>query len=513
MLRKACVELPVFALQLLLRANPAWRTEPTVLLPEERPLAPILEVNRAARSAGIQAGMKYATALSVLPGLQAGTVSSAEQEKVVNELTTLLFSYSPHVEAWDATPGVFWLDAGGLKRLWGSLSCWAGEVGSALSERGLYSRVAIGYRRSATFIAAKSATTGKHSECENPDRELAQVRSASLSLLPLPGAAIQRLDRLGIRTIGEFLALREGSIKVRFGVEAARIYRFLTAENELPIESAEPEAVFRGERELPGLKNLEVIVEHAAPLIDELVQRLRVRGKRAAALLFHLHDEQGIHCNHTVRPAEPTGDSYFLCKLFALRLYTVALHARVVHLSIELTPAEDLPGQRLLFEDRSHVIRSAGKAFAMLRAELGNHALVRILPADSHMPEERFRLVSVESDGSEFFQIDGTSHRPGVSDSTGPAAALSPVTSLAAPPPAPPMPMPPPAPAVRRILLEAHTLSTLPAGRRYGPYRIAGRWWRGEAGRSYFFVEAEDSGRILWVYREKETWHLHGYLE
>jgi len=51
--RVACVDVPALALQLVLRAHPEWAQDPVVIVTDDRPRAPIVWANRAARAVGI----------------------------------------------------------------------------------------------------------------------------------------------------------------------------------------------------------------------------------------------------------------------------------------------------------------------------------------------------------------------------------------------------------------------------------------------------------------------------
>ena len=74
----ACVSLPAFPLQLLLRRQPAWSKLPVAVVDEDQPQGTILWVNERARRARILPGHRYAHALALSPELRAGEVPSAE---------------------------------------------------------------------------------------------------------------------------------------------------------------------------------------------------------------------------------------------------------------------------------------------------------------------------------------------------------------------------------------------------------------------------------------------------
>ena len=65
--RMACIDLPAFPLQLLLRRHPEWREHPAAVVDADKPQGVILWVNEHARSMRIRPGMRYAAGLSLAP--------------------------------------------------------------------------------------------------------------------------------------------------------------------------------------------------------------------------------------------------------------------------------------------------------------------------------------------------------------------------------------------------------------------------------------------------------------
>src|SRR5688572_6554628 len=83
----ACVDLPAFPLQLLLRRHPEWITLPAAVVAEDKPQGLILWVNEKARHFGVLPGLRYAAAFSLAKGLRAGEVAPAEIKKAITSLT------------------------------------------------------------------------------------------------------------------------------------------------------------------------------------------------------------------------------------------------------------------------------------------------------------------------------------------------------------------------------------------------------------------------------------------
>ena len=153
--RLACVSIAALPLQLLLQAEPEWLNHPAVVVEDDRPQAPVLFLNERARAFGVRTGQRYATALALTSDLRAGTMSQLKIDRRVHALADCLRRYSPHVEPSTETPGVFWLDAQGLNRLYPSLHDWAQAVRLALQRAGFRATIAVGFTRFGVYALAK----------------------------------------------------------------------------------------------------------------------------------------------------------------------------------------------------------------------------------------------------------------------------------------------------------------------------------------------------------------------
>src|SRR5262245_64072949 len=67
----ACVDLPAFPLQLLLRQHPEWVPYPAAVVAEDKPQGLILWVNEKGGEIGVLPGLRYGVSLSFAPGILA----------------------------------------------------------------------------------------------------------------------------------------------------------------------------------------------------------------------------------------------------------------------------------------------------------------------------------------------------------------------------------------------------------------------------------------------------------
>src|SRR3990172_666148 len=154
--RLACVDLPAFPLQLLLRRHPDWAGCPAAVVAEDKPQGLVLWVNEAAREFGVLPGLRYAAAFSLAATLRAGEVAPAESERAIADLTERLLRFTPEVEPSAQEPGVFWLNGSGLQHLYASPRKWAGAIDKDLRAQGFTLNLAVGFTRFGSYAVAKA---------------------------------------------------------------------------------------------------------------------------------------------------------------------------------------------------------------------------------------------------------------------------------------------------------------------------------------------------------------------
>src|SRR5579859_2421804 len=220
--RLACAELPALPLQLLLRDQPAWRRHPSAVVAEDLPQSPVLWVNAPAREGGIAPGLRYGSALAIVPDLRAAVVAPADIVRAVDAVAGRLRHFSPDVEPAREEPGVFWLDASGLQHLHASLDRWAEGIRSDLARAGYDAAVVVGFTRFGTYAAAR-VTRGVRVFAE-PAEECAAACGVLLRDLHLPPEMLDALGRLGVRTVNDLLRLPAGGLLERFGLAWAGVH-------------------------------------------------------------------------------------------------------------------------------------------------------------------------------------------------------------------------------------------------------------------------------------------------
>ena len=512
-MRIACVDIPAFPLQLLLRREPAWRELPVVVVDEDRPQGTVLWASDGARACRVLPGQRYATALALAPGLRAGVVPPEEIGAAQDAIAAKLHTLSPEVmRAPD--PGTYWLGGAGLASLYPSATAWGKAMAAVLGEQGLAGVVVVGFSRFATYAVARALGRGLagvtggaapetrvHVHARDVDEREA-ARAVPLDRLDVDPSLRDALARLGVTTLGQMVRLPGGGILERFGAEAHRLYQLAAGEGWDPLAPEPPpeapdEQVYLDDPE----SDAERLVFASKAALDRLLTRLADDRRALAALYLELQLQHGVGRHERrvdcIKPAAATLDGRSLLGLVRLRLEHMPPVAGVIAIRVWADDVAATREQLALFAEKPRRdLRAADAALARLRAELGDDAIVRAVLRPGHLPEARYGWERLDTVVAPHPRRD----RPHV---------------LVRRVLAKPQLLPPQSPQVRD---DGWVLAGLEHGaitRVVGPYVVTGGWWTGgEVAREYHFADTR-RGECLWLFydRTRRRWFQHGAVE
>jgi protein ImuB len=498
----------------LIQERPEWRRHPAAVVAADQPQAVVLWVNEKAARAGVRPGHRYAAALALAGDLRAGVVSSARIERGVARIGERLHLHSPHVEPAEADPGAFWLDASGLSRIYPSLESWAQSIRADLARAGFSSRVVVGFSRFATYALAKSQEHARARVLATAEEEQAAARGVPLAWLGLVPSVRDALEQLGVRTVGDLLALPAEQLQERWGRPLHLLHRLAAGETSDPLHPRKVEAPLERSILLDAPDaSAERLLLYAGRLLDAVLVELARRCQALAALSLRLRLDRMGERVETIRPAAPTLDARQILGLIRLRLETVSLPAGVEEILLAATGAGATAEQLRIFARQTR--RDAGaaaRAFARLRARFGEGTVVRAALRQGHLPEACFEWQPLNALPSE-----SAASRPqplqSQSPASGPRAPASGPRALVRriyekPLALPPRPRSEPDGWLLRGLVHGRV------SRLVGPYVYAGAWWRRLVQRDYYYAQM-DRGELLWIYydRVRRRWFLHGRVE
>ncbi len=495
--RMACVELPAFPLQLLLKRHPGWADRPVAVVDRDQPQGVVLWVNEPARAAGVRGGMRYAAGLSLARTLHAGEVPPGEIEQGVTGVLARLRRFSPGVEPCRDEPGVFWLDASGLSHLYASLRQWADEITAALRTGGLQATAVVGFTRFGTYAIARTVTAGERAAVvRDAARERVLAGQTPLDRLGIDPALRDSLAKLGVRTVRAFLQLPPAGLRRRFGPEAQRLHRLAAGDLQVPLQPLRVTDPLAAQHYFDAAEtDVQRLLFCVKRLLDRLLSAVAERREQLAGLTLHLRLDSGASHAEQVRPAAPTSDVGQLLNLVRLRLETLALSAGVTELRVTGRAVRTAAAQQGLFVERPRRdLAAANRALARLRAEFGDDAVLRARLTEGHLPEAQFAWEPLAA----------------LARSAPREIACRPLVRRihARPLPLPPRPRHEPDGWLVRGGVSGHVRDLA------GPYLVSGGWWRSAVHREYYFARMRD-GDVLWIYydRPHRRWRWQGQVQ
>ncbi|MBK0399591.1 DNA polymerase Y family protein [Limibaculum sp. M0105] len=493
--------------------------QPFAVTAQEAGTLRLVSVNRAAAAAELAAGMVLTDARAICPGL---ATRPAEPERLADFRRALVRwagRFSPTVGLDTAEPGAgaLLLDATGVAHLFGGEADMLSGLLTGLGKQGLSARAAMADNRGAAWALAHF---GRERAVVVPR---GQVRAAlgplPVSALRLEPATAEALAATGLRTIGDVAGVPRGALARRFGVETMRrLDQALGIEPE-PVTALRATPVFAARLTLPEPIGLvSDVMAGLERLLERVCHHLEREQRGARAMRLSARRVDGADQTAMIRLARPMRDPMRLRALFQPKVEAIEAGFGIDALRLEAIEAEALPpaqtgaalhggaptqGQRRATEDDR-----LADLIARVGNRIGFEAVIRLLPAESHIPERAFIMAAAAWSGPGDWQ---PRHDPNGREHAARPITLFPPEPVTELDPGQSAPIHPPA----RFRWRGRTLATL---RATGPERIAPEWWwddpawRGGA-RDYWRVETAEGPR-LWLFHTPQAnwpaWHVQG---
>ncbi len=343
-----------------------------------------------------------------------------------------------------------------------------------------------------TPLAAQvGARCGEPFVVTNQAQLIGRLTAMPLAPLRWPDDLVQRLARMGVRTIGQALRLPRAGFARRFGADQLAELDRLTGRNADPRPHFQPRERFRRRRELTyEMESKATILAALAPMLVDLGRFLEARQVGITELECRMRHRHAPPSVCVMRLAAPQADVARLTELLGERLNALVLPEPVR--SCELRsgwPVLRELSSNPLWQPGEYGGGAAGSQSSQLlerlRARLGHEAVYGLQVLQGHRPERAWRLCEPNKQSTEAVVPWGAFRRP--------------LWLLPTP----------------RQLEERNGVP-----RRRGTLRFSGDverietgWWDGgEIGRDYYTV-FDIYGVQLWIFRERadpHRWFLHG---
>lgn len=309
----ACIFVPDFPAEAILRAEPELRAQAVAVLEGRPPLQKVFALNEKARCSGIEAGM---TKLQVeaSSNLVLRSRSLSQEEAAHAALLDCTQSFSPVIE--DAACDTILLDLAGLECLFGPLPKIVRDVARRASDLGLEANVSVASNPDAALLAARGycgvtvIPAGEEADRLGnlplnvlfPDHcEQEQQKKAEQFL--------ETLSRWGVRNLRALAALPEIAISERLGQEGVQLQKLARGNISRKLVPVEPPLIFEESVEVEYplllLEPLALLLQH---MLDQLCARLAARALATQELRLRLELEPGYLADEAIESCDSESD-------------------------------------------------------------------------------------------------------------------------------------------------------------------------------------------------------------
>jgi protein ImuB len=380
-----CALVPAYKVEVARLTQPELRACP-VIVADRLERGHVLDLDASAHELGVRAGMTLLQAGAHFHGsAQAPRIvvdDPARNRALWERVLDALDAASPLVE--DSAEGTALIEMRGIE---GTPERWLASVRTALAEIGLPFAAALGHNRFVARVAALVADGA----IVTPGTTSALLGPLPLHVLGLDEATIERLELLGIRSLGELAALPHGPFVRRFGPEAKHWHAWARGVDDTPL-IPRPRAL-RIDRTLFGEGTAEredQLLFALRSLIARVCDDVAYIGKRCGLLRLHLECEDGTLHELLAQLAQPTALPTTMFDLLRAKLEGTTLHSPVVGLRLGAERFEEAGSPLGLFATGDPDPENVAIALARLEAALGEQHVLRARIHDGFRYESRF---------------------------------------------------------------------------------------------------------------------------
>jgi nucleotidyltransferase/DNA polymerase involved in DNA repair len=411
-----CLWIPTFELRLeLVRAPELDATSVALLAPGEGTRRTLWQVSERGAESGARPGQLLSQAISLCPSLTLLEPDPTHYDAAQEELVETLMDLSPVVEP--AGPGRVFLGMDGLERLHGPPPH---QVRVALQSllrlfpRPLVASTRVG-RATGKFGAwVASARSRPGRPVLIPEDKLPDfLAGCPVSVLPVDPLMIQRLERLGISTLAELIALPEPALVGQFGNQGRKALEWSTGRRIDPVRPLHRPRPIRVSLSFPApagrTETLHGALDH---LMEKALARPVRRGRSVQGVRLRARLEGGGSWSVESVIREPTARKDALTFPLRGKMALSPPPRAVESLAVELFQFGPATSQPSFFQRKEEAGRESEsmdmeegmvppalqEAIRELKLKLGFSPLYRVVEMDpwSRIPERRYALLNFE---------------------------------------------------------------------------------------------------------------------
>jgi protein ImuB len=477
--------------------QPRLKNVPFVLRASAHGRMIITATNMAAEMKGLSIGMALADARVIIADLEVLDDKPDLADTLLHRIAEWCIRFTP-VVAVDLPDGLL-LDVTGCSHLWGGDSSYVFDIVKKLNAAGYDVRAAMADTIGAAWGIARF---GKEPLVSIRGQHIDALMCLPAEALRLEADTVERLHKLGLHQVRQFITMPRSSLRRRFGQHfIMRLDMALGQEIETinPVKPIEPY-----QERLPCLEpivtatGIEIALRQ---LLETLCIRLRQEQKGLRKAIFKGYRVDGKIEQVDIGTHRPSYNVHHLLKLFEMKLPTIEPALGIELFILEAPKVEDhLPLQEKMWEGSGGLEDTRlSELIDRLASKLGMQAVHRYVPDEHYWPERSFKpALSLQ-------EKPATTWR---TDKPRPVQLLHLPERIEVTAPIPDYP-----PMLFRYKGEVHQVV-----RADGPERIEQEWWLQQGQhRDYYRVEDEE-GHRYWLFRlghyhdKTYQWFIHGFF-
>ncbi len=441
----------------------------------------VIAVDERARAAGVEVGMARREAEALCPEAVVLERDVAEETRRFEPVVEAIEGVIPRVEIVE--PGLVFVPIDGAIRYYG------GEEGvvAAVEEVVGAGQIGVADGPFAARWAAVSARPGQPRIVTDTAAFLASLDVATLGIDEM----VATFRWLGVTTLGALARLPRAAVASRFGPSGLEAHRLASGEAQMVQPRTIPAELAVEERFDEPLELIDQVAFAARALAARLMDGLRRAGIAPHRVVIEMERTDGVCRRRVWRSADPMDERAVAERVWwQLRAWAEGEGGIV---RIRLDPG-DLSGagrQFSLWEDAAARVETE-RALVRAQSLVGPDRVLVAAPQGGRMPAEQV-----------VWRRWGDQPSPPARDPAAPWPGATPAPAPALVPPEPP-------------LLEVEWDEGAPVrirlGTRWepvlgwsGPWRLLGRWWRGEGAADRYQI-VTSAGAFLCVVRDGRTY-------
>lgn len=430
----------------------------------------IIQLNPAASEYGIQPGMGLGTAASLHHNLHIAEYQQCLESDKLKDIAAWLYGCTSDIALWPPN--------GLLLRIHPMLSLYGGlePYWQAVKQRLQPLELSYTYACAQTPLAARLLARHGHTLIsQNPGTLNDAIKTSPLSATDLSTKQQHQLSRVGIKSVGELMAIRADQLSQRFSHDLATYTGRLSGHFSHPQRFYYPSPKFRQTLALLyGIDNSQRLLPPIKNLLYRLEQFLRLRDKLTTRLQLHFIQQDNSSIELWIISAQPEYQASHWEALIALKLEKIELSEPIHSIMLQVT---DLQDKQQLYQDifaGKQGQQTPLQLVSLLQAKLGTGAIKGLCIGDDFRPEKTSNYSS-----------------PDFTD---------------------PTPVDWPLPLMRPTLLcDPPFCLNEKVSLLHGPERIQTGWWDNQPVHRDYFIARSTHGKWLWVYRTPESqWFIQG---